>query len=70
MAILYAIEFFHYTRSERNGLIALAVICVDLVISPGIYRQFFNKAEKTDFSRYQSEIDSFYKNSNQEAASA
>jgi len=62
-------DFFHYTRSERNGLIVLTTICVVLIILPPIYRQFIKKSEKTDFSQFQSQIDSFYQKSNQEEVS-
>ena len=53
-------EFFIYTRSERNGMFVLVFICVALVITPMVYKQFFYKQSKTDFSEFQSQIDSFF----------
>lgn len=62
-------EYFHYTRSERNGLVVLTVICIALVITPTIYGYLFTRTEKTDFSQYQSQIDAFYQSKNQEDTS-
>lgn len=62
-------EFFHYTRSERNGLIVLTVVCAAMIISSGIYRQSFKMTGKSDFKQFQSQIDSFYQKPNPENAS-
>jgi len=63
-------EFLHYTRSERNGLLVLTVICLALIISPSIFRQFFIKKGKTDFQQFQSQIDSFDQQKDQKYTSA
>lgn len=55
-------EYFRYSRSERNGLVILTVICIVLVILPVILRQFNHTEEKTDFSYFQQEIDGFLQN--------
>ncbi len=58
-------EYFHYTRTERNGLFVLTAICVAFLIVPTIYKHLFKKEDKTDFSPFQSQIDSFYQNTNE-----
>lgn len=52
-------EYFRYSKSERNGLVVLMIICVVLVILPIVHRQFNHTEEKTDFSHFQQEIDGF-----------
>lgn len=51
-------DFFYYTKSERNGLILLSLICVGLFLAPYL---FPNKEEMTtiDFSTFQKEVDLF-----------
>jgi DNA uptake protein ComE-like DNA-binding protein len=62
-------EFFHYTRSERNGMFVLTAICVALLITPSIYKHFFKKENKTDFCQFQNQINAFYQNINSEDTS-
>ena len=52
-------EYFHYTRSERNGLIVLAISCLFFVGFPTIYKHFFKKTSQTDFSELKLEIEAF-----------
>lgn len=42
-------DYFYYTRAERNGALALSVLCVLLFIAPAFFPYFFHKPESPDF---------------------
>lgn len=57
-------DFFHYTRSERNGLLVLIALLLLLAIIPTIYNTL--KVQGTsDFSEFEREIALFQNNLNQ-----
>lgn len=42
-------DYFYYTRAERNGALALSVLCVLLFIAPAFFPYLFQKPESPDF---------------------
>ena len=42
-------EYFYYTRSERNGALALSILCVALFVAPALFPYIAPKPESPDF---------------------
>lgn len=64
------INFLHFSRKERIGALFLSILCVAVFAFPEIARHF-REQEKSDFSRFESEIGAFRqaaKNTNTQAA--
>ncbi len=51
---------FHFTRSERNGVVGLSVLIVLTFFFPHVYIHFFSKNEPTDFTEFKAEVEAFY----------
>jgi len=51
---------FHFTRSERNGIIFLSVLLMLTFFFPHIYIHLFTKEEATDFTEFKAEVEAFY----------
>lgn len=41
-------DFFHYTRSERNGALVLLLLCIVLMVAPRLF-VLFSSSERIDF---------------------
>ncbi len=54
-------DYFHYTRTERNGLILLVMLLLLLVLIPRLY-SWIKPVHHTDFSAFEKEIESFENN--------
>ncbi len=50
----------HFTRSERNGVIALSVLIVLTFFFPHVYIYFMSNEEPTDFTEFKAEVEAFY----------
>ncbi len=50
--------YFHYSNSERNGFLVLALLCIFAILAPLIYNSL-QKNNQTDFSEFQQEIQEF-----------
>lgn len=42
-------DYFYYTRAERNGALALGILCVLLFVTPALFPYFFQKPKSPDF---------------------
>lgn len=43
-------EYFYYTRQERNGALALAILCILCVLAPRLYPFFINRSAAPDMT--------------------
>jgi len=53
-------DHFHFTRSERNGVIGLSILIVIAFLFPHVYIYFFIKEEPVDFTEFAAQVDAFY----------
>jgi len=51
---------FHFTRSERRGIIALSVLIVLTFFFPHVYIYFLPEEEPVDFTEFKAEVEAFY----------
>ena len=51
-------DFFHFSQTERRGIIALLIILFLLIISP-LFFKYFKNDKPTDFSGFEKEIIAF-----------
>lgn len=50
--------YFHYSKTERNGFLVLAFLCLFAFLLPTVYR-YTHSTTATDFSSFQKEIQAF-----------
>jgi len=51
---------FHFTRTERRGVVALSVLIVLTFFFPHVYIYFLPEEEPTDFTEFKAEVEAFY----------
>ncbi|MBL7792020.1 MAG: hypothetical protein JNK77_06845, partial [Saprospiraceae bacterium] len=44
--------FFYFTRSERNGIVTLALFCLVLLVIPALFR-YWQPANAVDFTAFE-----------------
>ncbi len=51
---------FHFTRTERRGVIGLSVLIVLTFFFPHVYIYFLPEEEPTDFTEFEAQVEAFY----------
>ncbi len=53
-------KYFTFSRTERNGIVVLILLCLLVLIAPRVYF-YFKPVEHADNSKYKAEIEAFEK---------
>ena len=53
-------KYFTFSRTERNGIVVLILLCIIVLIAPRVYF-YFKPVKHADNSKYKTEIEAFEK---------